>query len=116
MLLRKNGSLGFASSLLLLLYMIMVIALGVQIHAVNALSAITSAFESGYGHGCNDAGISDFSDKYINQPGKGPSFHTEEFMRGYDTGYSACSNAALPLPKSYGDSSFSKEDDDSNLE
>ena len=54
---------------------------------------VKSPFESGYSHGCSDAGISDFSDRYINQPGKGPSFHTEEFMRGYDTGYNACSNA-----------------------
>jgi hypothetical protein len=114
MLLRK----GYWFSLLLLLFMMVVLALGIQIHTVNALSTgITkSAFESGYGHGCNDAGISDFSDRYINQPRKGPSFHTEEFMRGYDTGYSACSNVALPLPKSDGDSSSSEEDDDSNLE
>ena len=30
------------------------------------------------------ADISDPDDRYINQPGKGPSFHTEEFMSGYD--------------------------------
>jgi hypothetical protein len=101
MLLRNNRSLGYwfalpTFSLLLLLFMMMILAFGIQIHAVNAFSTtITkSAFESGYGHGCNDAGTSDLSDRYINQPGKGPSFHTEEFMRGYDTGYNACSNAA----------------------
>src|SRR5215204_6130158 len=98
MLLRDNISLGCwfvlpKFSVLLLLFMMMVLASGEQIHAANALSTtITkSPFESGYSHGCNDAGITDFSDRYINQPGKDPSFHTEEFMRGYDTGYNACS-------------------------
>ena len=33
--------------------------------------------------------------RYINQPGKDPSFHTEEFMRGYDTGYNACSTQMM---------------------
>jgi hypothetical protein len=77
----------------LLLFMTMVLSLGVQAYAVNTLTITKSPFEFGYGHGCDDAGITDFSDRYINQPGKGPSFHTEEFMRGYDTGYNACSNA-----------------------
>jgi hypothetical protein len=73
--------------------MTMVLSLGVQVYAVNTLTITKSPFESGYSHGCNDADIIDLSDRYINQPGKGPSFHTEEFMRGYDTGYNACSNA-----------------------
>jgi hypothetical protein len=96
MLLRDSRSLGYWFALQkfsLLLFMTMVLSLGVQAYAVNTLTTTKSPFESGYGHGCNDAGITDFSDRYINQPGKGPSFHTEEFMRGYDTGYNACSNA-----------------------
>jgi hypothetical protein len=93
MLLRKGYRFSLPIfSLLLLLFVMTVLAFGIQVHAVNAITK--SAFESGYGHGCNDAGILDFSDRYINQPGKGPSFHTDEFMRGYDTGYNACSNAA----------------------
>ncbi len=73
-------------------FLAMILALpGLQMHTVDALSIVKSPFESGYSHGCNDAGITDFSDRYINQPGKGSSFHTEEFMRGYDTGYNACS-------------------------
>ena len=98
MLLRNGRSLDYwfalpTFSILLLLFMVMVLALGVQIHVANALSTtiIKSPFESGFGHGCNDANISDLSDRYINQPGKRPSFHTDEFMRGYDTGYNACS-------------------------
>ena len=35
---------------------------------------------SGYNHGCSDAQISDPSNRYINQPEKGPSFHTDAFM------------------------------------
>jgi hypothetical protein len=51
-----------------------------------------SPYDSGYDHGCDDAKISDLDDRYINQPEKGPSFHTNEFMRGYNDGYDACSN------------------------
>src|SRR5918999_3103503 len=51
-----------------------------------------SPYESGYDHGCDDADISDPDDRYINQPEKGPSFHTNEFMRGYNDGYDECSS------------------------
>ena len=36
----------------------------------------TLAYNSGYSHGCSDAKISDSSKRYINQPGKGPGYHT----------------------------------------
>src|SRR5215211_5482130 len=51
-----------------------------------------SPYKSGYDHGCDDADISDPDDRYINQPEKGPSFHTNEFMDGYNDGYDACSS------------------------
>lgn len=60
----------------------------VGIFTVNASES--SPYDSGYDHGCDDAGISDPSDRYINEPGKGPSFHTEEFMSGYDAGFYSC--------------------------
>jgi hypothetical protein len=104
MFLRNSKSLGYyfafvssPFSLLLLLFMMIALLLGVQIYAVNdtsitaATNTTKSSFESGYDHGCSDVKISEFSDRYINQPGKGPSYHTEEFMRGYDTGYNTCS-------------------------
>jgi hypothetical protein len=47
-------------------------------------------YRSGYNHGCSDAKISDSSKRYINQPGKGPSFHSSEFMRGYNDGFESC--------------------------
>jgi hypothetical protein len=47
-------------------------------------------YRSGYNHGCSDAKISDSLKRYINQPGKGPSFHTSEFMRGYNDGFESC--------------------------
>jgi hypothetical protein len=53
--------------------------------------ATTDVYGNGYDHGCDDAGIAVPSDKYINQPGKGPSFHTNEFMDGYDDGFNECS-------------------------
>jgi hypothetical protein len=56
--------------------------------------ASNSAYDSGYDHGCDDAGISNPSDRYINQPEKGPSFHTGEFMQGYNAGFNSCSGGA----------------------
>jgi hypothetical protein len=47
-------------------------------------------YKSGYSHGCSDAKISETSKRYINQPGKGPSYHTSEFMRGYNDGFESC--------------------------
>ncbi|HET6588561.1 MAG TPA: hypothetical protein VFG45_00185 [Candidatus Nitrosocosmicus sp.] len=47
-------------------------------------------YDSGYKHGCNDATITDVSERYINQPGKDPSFHTADFMDGYNGGFADC--------------------------
>jgi hypothetical protein len=47
-------------------------------------------YQSGYDHGCSDAKLP-FSKRYINQPGKGPQDHTQEFISGYNAGFSACS-------------------------
>jgi hypothetical protein len=60
-------------------------------YVTTANASSKSPYESGYDHGCDDADISDPDDRYINQPEKGPSFHTNEFMRGYNDGYDACS-------------------------
>jgi hypothetical protein len=58
-----------------------------QVYATN-----DSPYNSGYGHGCDDAVISGPSDRYINQPGKGLSFHSKEFMSGYYDGFDVCSD------------------------
>ena len=58
-----------------------------------ANASSNSPYESGRDHGCDDAAISDVDDRYINQPEKGPSFHTNEFMRGYNAGYDDCSGS-----------------------
>jgi hypothetical protein len=50
-------------------------------------------YDSGYDHGCDDAGISDSSERYINRPEKGPAFHTDAFMNGYYFGFNACSGS-----------------------
>jgi tetratricopeptide (TPR) repeat protein len=53
----------------------------------NAISKlIASAPTSGYSRGCSDSEISKSSDRYINQPGKGPSFHSKAFMQTYTEG------------------------------
>src|ERR671933_718408 len=52
--------------------------------------AAASQYSAGYDHGCDNAKISNADDRYINQPDKGPSQHTSEFMSGYNAGFSAC--------------------------
>jgi hypothetical protein len=47
-------------------------------------------YQAGYDHGCSDA-KSPSAKRYINQPGKGPESHSQEFMSGYNAGFSACS-------------------------
>jgi hypothetical protein len=63
---------------------------------ISLVGSITSVFasnedpyDSGYNHGCDDADL-DAEDRYINEPGKGPSHHTERFMDGYNDGFDAC--------------------------
>lgn len=51
-----------------------------------------SPYDSGYDHGCNDAEIEDENEQYINQPGKGPEFHTNLFMTGYYEGFEDCAD------------------------
>jgi hypothetical protein len=53
----------------------------------------SSPYDSRYDHGCDDAGLSP-PDRYINEPGKGPSFHTGEFMNGCHDGFEACGGSS----------------------
>ncbi|HZD35042.1 MAG TPA: hypothetical protein VE130_07545 [Nitrososphaeraceae archaeon] len=62
-----------------------------QLSILRVFASEKSSYDSGYDHGCDDAGRSE-SDKYINQPEKGASFHTNEFMDGYYAGLNACAN------------------------
>jgi hypothetical protein len=73
-------------------------ALILSVPLQGAFASSKSPYESGYDHGCDDAGISNPSDRYINQPEKGPSFHTSEFMNGYDSGFNACGNSSYYEP------------------
>lgn len=52
------------------------------------------SYDSGYSHGCSDANIPNNSQRYINQPDKGPSYHTSDFMDGYYHGFDYCSTTA----------------------
>jgi hypothetical protein len=69
-------------------FLVLILVFSAPIPLVQASSK--SPYDSGYDHGCDDAGISDPSDRYINQPEKGPSFHTSEFMNGYYSGVNSC--------------------------
>jgi len=77
-------------TLAILAVMGILIATGV----IGEVFAEKSPYDSGYDHGCDDAGISDPDDRYINQDGKGPSNHTNEFMDGYNAGYNSCSGGS----------------------
>jgi hypothetical protein len=50
--------------------------------------------------------------RYINQPEKGPSFHTEEFMSGYNDGFNSCEGGgggfSEPEPERDFDPGFSR--------
>lgn len=78
-----------------------------------------SPYDSGYDHGCDDADIPNPARQYINQPEKGPSFHSDEFMEGYNDGYGDCydptlydnNGAELPPPNSSVSSSTPKTDE-----
>jgi hypothetical protein len=94
----------FRNILFILLLAISLVPISLtQIQFASATSK--SPYESGYDHGCDDADISDPDDRYINQPEKGPSFHTNEFMRGYNAGYDECSDDGEGSSSDNGDSS-----------
>ena len=82
-----------------------------QTQFVNATSK--SPYDSGYDHGCDDADISYPDDRYINQPDKGPSYHTNEFMSGYNDGYDNCSEG-FGQDVSSSDDNDDKGDEDSD--
>jgi hypothetical protein len=50
-----------------------------------------SGYDSGYNHGCDDAKLTDPLERYINQPERGPNFHSDIFMQGYKSGFNSCS-------------------------
>lgn len=74
---------------------VLAVVLAITIYSFNQLGHASSndPYDSGYTHGCDDARVADPSDRYINQPEKGPSFHTKAFMDGYYVGYNACSGS-----------------------
>ncbi len=71
-----------------LIFLIMIISL---VACGSSANSSSDAYDSGYGHGCDDARL-DPSDRYINEAGKGPEFHTGTFMEGYAAGFNACSD------------------------
>lgn len=80
-----------------LLTFLVTIILTLSVTSSNRLAYASSndPYQSGYDHGCDDAGISNPSNRYINQPEKGPEFHTTEFMEGYNDGFDSCSNSNI---------------------
>lgn len=97
---RKGMKTGFVITAILVI--VSTASLGI-IH--NAM-AIETLYQAGHDHGCSDAKLT-FSARYINQPGRGPQFHTQEFMSGYRAGFNACSSESSPVASNIGDNSAS---------
>ena len=70
----------------------------------SAIAKKGTPFQAGFDHGCNDAKVT-FSARYINQPGKGPGFHTQEFMSGFNSGFSSCSGKGSTVSSNIASSS-----------
>lgn len=103
----------FCSYYILVIVMATLIQLGQCAHAL-------SGYDSGYNHGCDDAKIADPAERYINEPKKGPSSHTDRFMQGYQLGFDSCSigqsnntasSAAQPTSNAVSKSSSINSDD-----
>lgn len=56
-------------------------------------SVYADPYDSGQDQGWDDAEIDDPIDYYINQPEKGPAYHTDEFMDWYNDGFDNCSGS-----------------------
>jgi hypothetical protein len=54
--------------------------------------ASDDTYGSGYDHGCDDSEFRYPGDRYINQPGNGPSKQSDEFMDSYEDGFNACND------------------------
>ncbi len=66
---------------------------GILFDKQNAISKIVeSGNTTGFDRGCIDAQISNPSERYINQPINGSSFHSDAFIQVYNEGFDACSN------------------------
>jgi hypothetical protein len=72
-------------------YLAMLVILVGSISITSVYASSDDPYDSGYSHGCDDADL-DADDRYINEPGKGPSHHTERFMDGYNAGFDDCRN------------------------
>jgi hypothetical protein len=72
-------------------YLAILVTLVGLISIPGVYASIDDPYDSGYNHGCDDADL-DPGDRYISEPGKGPSYHTERFMDGYNDGFDRCRN------------------------
>jgi hypothetical protein len=79
---------------------LLVISTAISVQLGQCVYAI-SRYGSGYNHGCDDTKLADQSEIYINQPERGPNFHSHTFMRGYESCFNSCSiHQSNKLPSS----------------
>jgi hypothetical protein len=68
-----------------------ILGLAGQLSLIEVQAGGKSSYDSGHDYGCDDARITDPSNRYIHEPQRNPSFHTDQFLQGYYAGFSACS-------------------------
>jgi|SRR5689334_20043544 hypothetical protein len=79
---------------------LLVISTAISVQLGQCAHAI-SKYGSGYNHGCDDAKLADQSERYINQPERGPNCHSHTFMQGYESCFNSCSiHQSNKLPSS----------------
>lgn len=84
-------------SILIAVILVTILPISIFIFPLHTVKAYAQTpYSSGYDHGCDDAKIANPDDKYINQPGKGPSYHTGSFMNGYYDGFDGCFDSNTP--------------------
>ena len=87
----------FRKSTLIVVLIIAILTISIITFPLSTTKAYAqSSYSSGYGHGCDDANIANPDDRYINQPGKGQSYHTGSFMNGYYDGFDSCFDSNSP--------------------
>ena len=70
---------------------IVVVVVGI-VGIPQALAKKGGAYEAGSEHASQDCQAG--SQKYLNSPGKGPAFHTDEFNQGYQDSLEECHSPA----------------------
>jgi hypothetical protein len=77
--------------ILVVAFTALILGLAGQSFLIDTHAEGKSPYKLGHDYGCDDARITDLSNRYVHEPQKNPSFHTDQFLQGYYAGFSSCS-------------------------